>query len=297
MGVALNSATVAVFTPTYNRAYKLPDLYASLLRQTSKDFVWLVVNDGSSDNTRQLVQSYIDEGKISIRYVYRENGGKQRAHNTALEHCNEELFFTVDSDDYLVDTAIEQVTCAWNEWRQKPDVAGIVALKGKSSSEPLNGRFPEGIQTTKVYDLYNKHQFTGDAEMIYRTSILKKYPYEVAEGEKFIAESYAYLQIDDNYDLAVLDSVVMVCEYLPDGYTQSARKVAQENPRGYMKVKKLYMERATSVPDKFESCALYLVGAYYAHEFWGAMREIGNPFLALASGFAAIVLAKTEFSN
>ena len=293
----MNSATVAVFTPTYNRAYKLPDLYASLLRQTNKGFVWLVVDDGSSDKTQQLIQSYIDEGKISIRYVHRENGGKQRAHNTALEHCDEELFFTVDSDDYLVDTAIEQVKSTWNEWCQKPGIAGIVALKGKSASEPLNGRFPKGLKTTKVYDLYSKRHFTGDAEMIYRTAILKEYPYEIAEGEKFIAESYAFLKIDDTYDLAVLDSVVMICEYLPDGYTQSARKVARENPRGYMKVKRLYMERATNARDRFESCTLYLVGAYYAHEFWRALWEIRSPLLALASGFAALVLAKTEFND
>ena len=293
----MNSAMVAVFTPTYNRAYKLSDLYASLLRQTSKDFMWLVVDDGSTDDTRQLVQSYIDEGKISIRYIYRENGGKQRAHNTALEHCNEELFFTVDSDDYLVDTAIEKVISAWDEWRDEPGIAGIVALKGKNGSEPLNRRFPKEIKTTKVYDLYNRYHFIGDAEMIYRTAILKEYPYEIAEGENFIAESYAFLKIDDAYDLAVLDSVVMVCEYLSDGYTRSTRKVARENPRGYMKVKKLYLERATNVRDRFESCTLYLVGAYFAHEFWRAMRGISNPLLALTSGFVAVVLANTVFNE
>lgn len=293
----MNSATVAVFTPTYNRAYKLPDLYASLLRQTNKDFIWLVVDDGSSDNTRQLIQSYIDEGKVSIRYIYRENGGKQRAHNTALEHCNEELFFTVDSDDYLVDTAIEQVIDTWNEWRDRPNIAGIIALCGKSSTEPLKGRLPHKVTTTKIYDLYGKYRFASDAALIYSVALLREYPYDVVNGEKFIAESYVYLQIDDNYQLAILDSILMVREYLPDGYTQSARRVARENPRGYMKVKKLYLERASNARDRLESCALYLVGAYFAHEFWRAMRGISNPFLALTSGFAAVILANTVFSE
>lgn len=293
----MNSATVAVFTPTYNRAYKLPDLYASLLRQTSKDFVWLVVDDGSTDDTQQLIQSYIDEDKVSIRYVHRENGGKQRAHNTALEHCDEELFFTVDSDDYLVDSAIEQVICAWDEWRNTTNVAGIVALCGKSPIEPLRGQLPNEVATTRIYDLYSKYHFASDTALIYRTALLKRYPYDVASGEKFIAESYVFLQIDNNYQLAVFNSILFVREYLPDGYTKSARKIARENPRGYMKVKRLYMERATNARDKFESCALYLVGAYYAHEFWRALREIKNPLLALASGLAAVILAKTEFSN
>lgn len=293
----MKSATIAVFTPTFNRAYKLPDLYKSLLRQTNKDFVWLVVDDGSTDDTKQLINSYINEKLINIRFVSRENGGKQRAHNTALSNCYEELFFTVDSDDYLVDSAIQQVIDAWTPLKTKKNIAGMIALCGENDNKPLNTYLPRGLKTTKIYDLYSKYHFAGDATLIYRTSILKQYPYDVADGEKFIAESFVYLQIDEKYDLSTLNSVLMIRKYLPDGYTKSARTVARLNPKGYMKIKKMYMERATTHRDAIESTTLYLVGAYYAREFSAGFKSIENPLLAILAGILAIILANTEFKK
>lgn len=293
----MKSATIAVFTPTFNRAYKLPDLYKSLLRQTNKDFVWLVVDDGSTDDTEQLINSYINEKLINIRFVSRENGGKQRAHNTALSNCYEELFFTVDSDDYLVDSAIQQVIDAWTPLKTKKNIAGMIALCGENDNKPLNTYLPRGLKTTKIYDLYSKYHFAGDATLIYRTSILKQYPYDVADGEKFIAESFVYLQIDEKYDLSTLNSVLMIRKYLPDGYTKSARTVARLNPKGYMKIKKMYMERATTHRDAIESTTLYLVGAYFAREFSAGFKSIENPLLAILAGILAIILANTEFKK
>lgn len=293
----MKSATIAVFTPTFNRAYKLPDLYKSLLRQTNKDFVWLVVDDGSTDDTKQLINSYINEKLINIRFVSRENGGKQRAHNTALSNCYEELFFTVDSDDYLVDSAIQQVIDAWTPLKTKKNIAGMIALCGENDNKPLNTYLPRGLKTTKIYDLYSKYHFAGDATLIYRTSILKQYPYDVADGEKFIAESFVYLQIDEKYDLSTLNSVLMIRKYLPDGYTKSARTVARLNPKGYMKIKKMYMERATTHRDAIESTTLYLVGAYFAREFSAGFKSIENPLLAILAGILAIILANTEFKK
>lgn len=293
----MKSATIAVFTPTFNRAYKLPDLYKSLLRQTNKDFVWLVVDDGSTDDTKQLINNYINEKLINIRFVSRENGGKQRAHNTALSNCYEELFFTVDSDDYLVDSAIQQVIDAWTPLKTKKNIAGMIALCGKNDNKPLNTYLPRGLKTTKIYDLYSKYHFAGDATLIYRTSILKQYPYDVADGEKFIAESFVYLQIDEKYDLSTLNSVLMIRKYLPDGYTKSARTVARLNPKGYMKIKKMYMERATTHRDAIESTTLYLVGAYFAREFSVGFKSIENPLLAILAGILAIILANTEFKK
>lgn len=293
----MKSATIAVFTPTFNRAYKLPDLYKSLLRQTNKDFVWLVVDDGSTDDTKQLINSYINEKLINIRFVSRENGGKQRAHNTALSNCYEELFFTVDSDDYLVDSAIQQVIDAWTPLKTKKNIAGMIALCGENDNKPLNTYLPRGLKTTKIYDLYSKYHFASDATLIYRTSILKQYPYDVADGEKFIAESFVYLQIDEKYDLSTLNSILMIRKYLPDGYTKSARTVARLNPKGYMKIKKMYMERATTHRDAIESTTLYLVGAYFAREFSAGFKSIENPLLAILAGILAIILANTEFKK
>ena len=293
----MQNKTVAVFTPTYNRAYKLPDLFNALKRQTSDDFVWIVVDDGSTDGTNELISGYSKEAKFEIRYIYQENGGKQRAQNTAIAHCSEELLFTIDSDDYPTDNAIEAITSEWAKWRNDKTISGLVALYGKTSTSPLIADFPHGLKTTKVYDLYAKSHFRGDAQMIYRTDILREYPFDVAEGERFIAETYIMLQIDDNYDLAVFNCIVAIHEYLPDGYTHNARKITRENPIGYMRVKKLYMDRAKTLKDKIESTALFLVGAHYANKSKEAYKTIDNPLVAAISGMISFILVRTLFTK
>lgn len=293
----MRNKTVAVFTPTYNRAYKLPDLYNALKRQTSGDFVWIVVDDGSTDNTRGLIDAYKNEAEFEIRYVYQENGGRQRAQNTALGYCTEELFFAIDSDDYPTDNAIQEITEEWAKWRNEDSIAGLIALYGKTPTEPLIAHFPKKFKRTKTYDLYASGLFKGDANMIYRTDILQQYPFEVAEGEKFIAEPYVMLQIDDSYELAVFNFIVAIHEYLSDGYTNNARKITRENPIGYMKVKRLYMDRAKTLKDKIESTALFLVGAHFAGKSKEAYKSISNPLVAAIAGLISFILVRTEFTK
>ena len=101
---------ITVFTPTYNRAYIIETLYRSLQRQTYRDFEWLVVDDGSADNTKELFEAWQQEDNFfPIRYVKQENGGKCRAINYGLELAKGKLFFNVDSDDYLTEDAIEKL--------------------------------------------------------------------------------------------------------------------------------------------------------------------------------------------
>ena len=194
-------ATVCVFTPTYNRAYILPKLYESLVAQTSRDFSWLVVDDGSTDGTAALVRGWQAKGLVPITYLHQENGGKQRATNMGMEHCEDELFFVVDSDDHLVPTAIEQIIDVWQHARGDVSLAGIVALRGSDEETPLGTHMPAGVTRVKMWDLLHKHHFKGDTSLINRTAIVRRHPYEVAPGEKFVAESMAFFAIDDDYDM------------------------------------------------------------------------------------------------
>ena len=286
---------VAVFTPTYNRAYVLPRLYQSLLQQTSKDFTWVIVDDGSTDGTRELVRGYIDEGLVDIKYQFQSNGGKQRAHNTGIMMCDEDLFFGVDSDDYLVGTAIEDIVAEWEKWENDSTVAGLLSLKGKDQTHPIGSALPDGLKRVKVYDLYAKYGFTGDASMIYRVSVLKETPFIIDENERFISESYIMLKIDDHYDLALFPSITSICEYLTDGYSSNARKLARENPKGYMRVKKLYIDRSTTFKEKVKNAALFLVGAFYAREFKERFKELDKSVAVYLAAPIALVLANTEF--
>ena len=286
---------MTIFTPTYNRGYIIGKLYESLLVQTCKDFCWMVVDDGSTDDTRSVIEGFIAEGKLDITYLYQENGGKQRAHNTGVEACETELFFCVDSDDTLVPTAVEDVLDLWGRRGGDPNIAGIIAMRGRSETEPMGTWFPEGLETTTMWDLYYKLHHKGDTALIYRTDILREYPYDVAPGEKFIAETYVYHRIDQRYQLAVLPKIIWICEYLPDGYTAHVREVTRNNPIGYMRLKRDYIDYADTFGIKAQSTALYLVGAYFAGCFWKAYRELPNRVMATLALPVALVLVKTVY--
>lgn len=250
---------LTVFTPTYNRAYTLHKCYESLIKQTCKQFTWLIVDDGSSDNTEDIVEEWLAKGEISIQYYKKPNGGKSSAHNMAVELATTELFLCVDSDDYLTIDAIEKVIRFWDK-NMDSKAAGIVALKGYEKGKPVGTYMPRGIIRSTLYDLYNKHGFKGDAMLIYRTEVLKKYPFPIIEGEKFIPEAYVYDQIDSCYDLLLLNEVLYICEYLEDGYTRNFKEVVIKNPKGYAMFYAQRMTLCHSFYMKYRGATLFVLG-------------------------------------
>lgn len=224
---------ITIFTPTYNRGYILLKTYAALCCQTNKNFVWLIVDDGSTDGTEQLVETWIQEEKISIQYYFQQNGGKMRAHNRGISLCHTELFVCVDSDDYLVDDAVESIINLWKSVDKEEYLAGIVAYKGKGTTHTMFGeKFPYAGNTT-MQELYRKG-FTGETTLIFRTEILSRFPFPVFEGEKFIPEAVIYDQIDQYYSLCILPKVLTICEYRNDGLSRSINRIREENPKGWL---------------------------------------------------------------
>lgn len=249
--------SLCIFTPTYNRAHTLPDLYASLKRQTSNDFKWLVVDDGSTDGTDELISSFADEGLVVIEYHWVANGGKQRAMDYAARICSEELLFTVDSDDYLVDDAVQTILNRWESVEQREDIAGIIALKGYQSDKPLHTRMPAGETFSTLKGLYKKG-FKGDTSLVYRARVMREFPFDVDPDEKFIPESFMYNQIDRKYQCLLLDKVLTIVRYLPDGYSKAFPRNVIVNPKGYYRDKQLCMELADDLIDLFKSTMLFL---------------------------------------
>ncbi len=233
----MNHTSITIFTPAYNRAYTLPKLYHSLIEQKYPKLVWMIVDDGSTDDTESLIQKFIEERKIYIRYFKQKNGGKQRAMNVGFKNCDTDLFMCVDSDDYLNQGAVYKIVQKWEEnYHGQPDIAGIISVKGKSVDQPLNTFLPN-IDKTKQRWLYTKYGFKGDLDLIYRTDVINRYSYYVYEDEKFIGETYVFNKIDEKYDLFILNSITSVCEYLQDGYTKNVRKLLKSNPKGYRLLK------------------------------------------------------------
>ncbi|MCR2053389.1 glycosyltransferase family 2 protein [Actinomyces bowdenii] len=286
--------TVCVFTPTYERAYILPVLYKSLVAQTSQDFVWLIVDDGSTDSTEELVRSWIEEGRIAIDYVRTENGGKPRAINVGVERTTSPLFFVVDSDDWLVLTAIEHVLSVWRTIEGQDRYAGIVALRGTDETTPMDTWMPRGAQDVKYWDLFETMGFRGDTSLIHRTEVLRDYPYDVAPGEIFIAETSVYYRLDEHYDMLADNTILTICHYLPDGLTHNFAANAKRNPIGYWKHKRYCAQRSTTLRGVARETLLYLVGCRLAGQR-GAISMAPNKAVALACYLPALVARHTIF--
>ena len=225
--------TLTVFTPAYNRAHTLPRTYESLCRQGNKDFLWLIVDDGSSDNTAELVRSWQSKDNgFEIRYVYKENGGMHTAHNTAYENIDTELNVCIDSDDILAENAVEKILSKWYAVKGQ-GYAGMIALDADFEGNVIGTGFPEMMTETTLAGYYASGG-SGDKKLIYRTDVIKKYPpYPVFEGEKYVALAYKYRLIDQEYKLAVLDEIVCNVEYQSDGHGRTMLREYLSSPKGF----------------------------------------------------------------
>lgn len=244
----------------------MPRLYESLAHQTSNDFIWHIVDDGSTDNTEELIDKFKNGNKIKIYYTKKKNGGKQRAHNDCIAQCKSELFLCVDSDDYLISTAVADLLNKWDKIKQDPKLAGLVFLKGYSTNKALGTCLPENVGRVTLSDLYQKYRFSGDAGLMFRTTILRQYPFYVAPGEKFIGEKYIYDQIDQKYFMETLNKILYIAEYLPDGYSKNMRKIIKENPIGYLTLKKQSIRFSQNLIEKFKDTILYIDGCLLANK-------------------------------
>ncbi|MBI9041554.1 glycosyltransferase family 2 protein [Lutibacter sp.] len=225
---------ITVFTPTFNRAYCLHQLYESLLRQSSKDFCWLVIDDGSTDTTKELVQSWVITAEIEIKYVYQDNQGMHGAHNTAYQLIETELNVCIDSDDYMPDNAIQLILDKWSEVSNKENMAGIVGVDIFKDGKIVGAEIPDKLASSTLYDLYYKYKISGDKKLVLRTEIVKEYPkYPLFGEERFVPLGILYLMIDQQYQLACLNKPLCVVEYLPDGSSRNIFKQYKKNPNGF----------------------------------------------------------------
>lgn len=212
---------ITIFTPTYNRAHTLTRLYNSLLNQSFKDFEWLIVDDGSTDNTKPLIESFINENKINIRYYKQENGGKHRAINKGVLLANGELFFIVDSDDYLVDNALEIIQNEYKLIQTDNEFAGVSGRRIYPDEKLIGNEMKTSPIDANALDIRIKYRITGDMAEVYKTDVLKRYPFPDFPGEKFCAESLVWNRIAQKYKFRYTNHKFYVCEYLPGGLSNA----------------------------------------------------------------------------
>lgn len=233
--------TLTVFTPAYNRAHTIGRTYESLRSQSCKDFKWLIIDDGSSDNTRELVEAWKKQDNgFEIEYIYKENGGMHTAHNTAYEHIDTELNVCIDSDDCMANDAISKIINAWDSVRDK-NYAGLIGLDADMEGNIIGNAFPKDMYETTLSNYYATGG-SGDKKLVYKTEIIKKYPpYPVFEGEKYVPLSYKYLLCDQEYEMFVINEVLCNVEYQIDGSSATMWKQYLNNPNGFIVIRKLDM--------------------------------------------------------
>lgn len=249
---------LTVFTPAYNRAHTLPRTYESLCRQTCRDFEWLIVDDGSEDNTRQLVEKWIKEEKIRIKYIYQNNQGMHGAHNTAYANITTELNTCIDSDDAMPADAVEKIICFWEKHKEdREQYAGFVGLDEDMNSGKIIGTVFDR-QSTSLQGFYERGG-SGDKKLVYRTDIIKKYPdYPIFEGERYVGLAYKYMLIDQDYELLTLNEPLVSVEYQQDGSSMNMYRQYWRNPRGFAFFRRTEMVCTKSIKRSLIVCAHYV---------------------------------------
>ncbi|MFL9922559.1 glycosyltransferase family 2 protein [Paraburkholderia fungorum] len=215
---------MTILTPTYNRAAWLERLYRGLLAQTRRDFEWLVVDDGSSDDTQQLISHLKAERRIAIRYLSKPNGGKHTALNAGIALTESPLVFIVDSDDFLTANAVERVLAVWGQ-HASPRLSGLSFLRGTSPSQPLGRTFPAHCMIASYIDMRFNRGVTGDKAEVYRTDVLKAYPFPEFRGERFLAEDAVWARIGLLYDMVHVNEIIYISNYLEGGLTLGDKSI------------------------------------------------------------------------
>lgn len=220
---------ITIFTPTYNRKEQIKRLYNSLKNQSYKDFEWLIVDDGSTDDTSELVHDFVEEKAILIKYIKQSNGGKHTAYNTALNYAEGKYFFCIDSDDWIGDNFLEKLS---KESKYK-DCAGFIAYKCNSKNELLSKKFPRQVEECSLFNLSEKYHCEGEFSIIIRSNIAKKYKFPVFDNEKFIGENVVYDKLSEKYKFRLLAERATICEYQEDGLTDNYADLMKKNPSGF----------------------------------------------------------------
>ncbi len=254
---------ITVFTPVYNRAKLLPRCFESMKRQTNQDFVWMVIDDGSTDNTRELCEQWIGENhEFSMEYYYKENGGLHTAYNEAILHLKTELSVCIDSDDWMPSDAIEKILNFW-EINASDNYAGIVGLDCYIDGTIIGDKLPKRKSINLIDLMTGKYKIkNGDRTIVVRSELYKQVaPMKIFYGEKNFNPHYMHLQISEKYDFLVLNEKLRFVEYQSDGMSNSMLKQYFSSPYSFAETRLLYLNfKNTSFRFKFRH-SIHLVSS------------------------------------
>ena len=282
---------ITIITPTFNRKDKINKLYSSLKLQTSFNFEWLIVDDGSSDNTKEWIYS-LNEKNFKINYIYKINGGKHTALNVAYKNVKTLISIVVDSDDYLSNNAIELIEKYYNKYKNYDNMCGFCFLKQYTNGQLVTKSFPND----EIISDYNKYivnsKFSGDKAEVFYANIIKQYKYPEYRNERFISEGYVYSEIARRYDMVFINIPIYYCEYLPDGLTKGGRKLRILNPLGGIKNAEEFLDNEFILSIRIKYAILYLIYSKFANKSLVKIIRMSkyNKLLLLVSLFPSLLI-------
>lgn len=258
-------SNITVLTPAYNRGKLLQKLFKSLCNQDCKDFEWLIVDDGSSDDTDAYVKQMKETVDFPISYYKKENGGKHAALNYAYQFIHTPLTFIVDSDDFLTADAISWINLTYEKYKGEDDVCGFSFLRGKPSGGYLStsGVPEEGMKESYVDCRINRN-IGGDMAEVWYTRCLKEYPFPEFEGEKFLGEDIVWVRMSEKYKMRFFNRVIYISDYLEDGLTNNRRKHNIKSPNGCVARAEAFLDSNACMKIKIKSMLQYQIYGKFA---------------------------------
>lgn len=230
---------ITVFTPTYNRGNLLNRLYQSLCQQTHKDFEWIIVDDGSTDGTQNIVSSLILEhnniqGSFPFHYFKKINGGKHTAINLGVKYAEGELFFIADSDDFLPKDSLQIVHKEWSKIKHDNTFLGVCGIDADLNGKIIGSGLPKDYIDCHAWDLSPIYKVTGDLKEVFRTDVLRQFPFPEIKGEKFCPEVLVWFRMACNYKMRFFNRIIYIADYQKNGITSSITRLRMNSPIGSM---------------------------------------------------------------
>lgn len=289
---------ITVFTPTFNRCHTLERLYESLKNQSFTDFEWLIVDDGSTDKTEELISDFKKENELAINYFKQENAGKHIAINKGLDLAQGEWFFIVDSDDVLPEVSLSVILKYINKIYDE-SVIGVVGLmedlQGKIIGTGFNNN--DQILISNLIERRNKHNIQGDLAKVIQTAIFRQFKFPVIENEKFVAESLIWNRMAEKYSFLYFNEVVYIADYQDGGLSSQSIVNRRKNPKYATLLYKELTENSKSKGlIKMKSSINYWRFAFCKKDsFFKLYKNSGNMFLSLFTIWFGIVLNLKDF--
>lgn len=223
-----------VFIPSYNRAHTIGRALDSIRRQTVSDYEILVVDDGSSDGTGEIVRAWAADSNAEVRYVFQENGGKHAAHNHGVALARGQLFMVLDSDDQLLPDCLRDIFEAWYSIpdERRADYAGVEGLCVTGAGALHGRRFPAEVFDSDYLQVRGRYAVTGEKRNAIRVDVLRQFPYPLFDGEYHIRPDYIWKQISHRYRFRYINRPLHVVDFAPDGLTATASTRRLRNVRG-----------------------------------------------------------------